>query len=735
MSKRTILGAAILCSMVAAGARGTVFLNEIYVNPSSSSDNTQEFIELMGTPGMKLNGYGIAIVNGAQRKNHPIDQIPPFCTTEPPACATVPVPVVCSQEVDEFFSLDGLTLGANGILVICRGATSGLTPALTPDTNIVRWNTFWNGFLDTPGGMENDGSNTIMLVRNRPGATQATCPAGPCANLRWGKDIKHDQEIIFLAPPDDACYQYGDGNLDKGGPDGNGGQLLDVKGASTVGDITDDLEIVDEISYEQDQGWEYDEDDRHVDNGSPSLGLPTRRVHQIGDTQGFTPDCLTRVDYRTKGPGWAPVGGATGEQGNGNNWQDTATEQWIRGESIGSGAGGINQPFFFSNLANPDPNAVQPYETNVPQWLADGQGTDYDFLTANSYQIMAGRINPLAIPWIPGDVNRDGVCDSADISKLAAVFGNDNWIFSNGWEMSPEGDSGDPATQTRPWDVEGTGDNGMEPSDLQWCLNFQGNTNGRIVGVRYDSPTPTPAGSGVALNANAGTTVTVSTSASNPCGRALNALFIGDTVEITVRGQVTAGANNTAGNENGVMQFVNDLTISAGGVLKVVSVQPLGAFNTTRSGIQASQGIGGDLGMKSINGHSTSFTQGVTATADMYRVTLKAIGPGSVNATIGAATLAKFAASTPGGIKIGHTASNGNPASVVQASPVAITVTTTPLGDVNIDSLLNLGDVTALVNVLLGLDTDPQRVARADINCDGVANGRDVAAFIPLLVP
>lgn len=34
---------------------------------------------------------------------------------------------------------------------------------------------------------------------------------------------------------------------------------------------------------------------------------------------------------------------------------------------------------------------------------------------------------------------------------------------------------------------------------------------------------------------------------------------------VKTMGDVTAGANNTAGNENGVMQFVNDLTISAGG--------------------------------------------------------------------------------------------------------------------------------------------------------------------------
>jgi hypothetical protein len=40
--------------------------------------------------------------------------------------------------------------------------------------------------------------------------------------------------------------------------------------------ITDDLEVVDEVSYEDARGWQYDMDSRHVDAGSTLAGLPDR---------------------------------------------------------------------------------------------------------------------------------------------------------------------------------------------------------------------------------------------------------------------------------------------------------------------------------------------------------------------------------------------------------------------------------------------------------------------------
>jgi len=701
----------------------TVFINEVFINPpGSSADDTREFIELLGTPGRSLDGYAIALVNGAVTKYYPLGSIPPR-------------PV--AQEIDEFFSLDGLQLGPNGLLVIGIG-TSSMYPTLLADTNFRQWTTLWNGGLDTPGKLNNDGSNTVLLLRRRPGQTQAD-PTNP-AGLRWGKDIIPDDELItpVLDPQTNQFVdQYGDGAFDEGQPNGiDGGNTLDLVGASTPGNLLDDLEVVDEVSYEDDRGWEYDVDARQVDLDSPVPGLPPRRVHALDDPQGFNPDVLVRVDYRTKGPGWPPAPGATGAGPNGMNWQDTATEQWIRGESVvGTGGQGANPQFFLDNSANSNPDAIQPYLTNVPLWLADGQAPDYVFSSPFTYQIMAGRVNPLAVPYIPGDADRDGDCDADDLAKVAAVFGETDWIFSNAYAGSPAGNDGDPATQTRPWDVDATGNNGIEPSDLQWVLNFQGSVDGRIVGRRYDSTTP--ATTGVYLNPNTGVTCAVTWTAVVSSGRPLDGLVAGDVVELTVRGQVVTGANTLPQQQNGIMQFVHDLTLSTGGVVRVEDITPMGAFTKTRAALELPSGLSGDLGLQRINGHTTSFTQGLGTMADLYRIRLRAVGTGTTVATLGRSNYAGFALSTPRGLKVGHTASNGDPQAVTYPSGLALTVTAqmTP-GDTNCDGEVTFADIDGFVEALAGESAWthwPCPWLNADCNGDGQVTFADIDAFVSLI--
>lgn len=700
-------------------AEAVVVINEVFINPPTSGlDDTREFIELMGTPGKKLDGYGIAFVNGTEAKFYTLGSIPPVPSTRP--------------EIDEFFSLDGLELGANGLLMIGIGQTFHY-PTVLPDTNTrYDWGgalvggkgMMWNGFRDDPGKLSNDGSNTVMLVRNRPGATQESHPTPPAVDLRWGKDVDVDYVLVtpVTDPQDGLDYdQFGDGNLDKGESDGLGGTNTDLKGAATLADIMDDLEVVDEVSYEHTRGWEYDVDGRNVDLGDGLGGnLPERRVHKLDDPNGINPDCLTRVDYRTKGDGWAPASGATGEMLNGNNWQDTATEQWIRGESVVTGSS-----FYFSNAANADPGAVQPYETHVPLWLDDGMGSDFDYTTVNWYQIMAGRINPLATAFIPGDSDRDGDADQDDIDKIAAVFGDDDWIFSNSFSASPEGDSGDPATQTRPWDADATGDNGIEACDLQWTLNFQGDTTGRVVGRTYDSTTPTPSGSGVHLNSNAGTTCDVTASFSLPMGRTLATLQVGDQITMTVAAEVTAGGNSTAGQENGVMQYVHDVVLGTGGVAQVVSVAADGSFSKTRASLESLQGASGDLGVNRVNGYTTSFVQGLSGASDMYTVTIDIIGEGTTSLGVQAASELKFAMSTPGGLTMGHTDNCGNPMAVAYPM-VSLTATAPPVdcpGDANGDLMVNFDDLN---EVLANWNTTVTPGTNGDVTDDGMVNFDDL---------
>ena len=647
----------VICS---SGVQGSVFINEVFINPPGAGmDEQREFIELLGTPGKKLDGYAIAVLNGTEKKYYGLGSIPPLPSPAP--------------EIDEFFSLDGLELGANGILVLLiRERTSAFYyPELLPDCNWINWTNLWNGSLDVPGKLGNNGSFTIILVRNRPGQTEAD-PCDP-NGLRWGKEIAHDAELLNYQDVND---QFGDGNLDRADSNGMGGYTLDMTGVNTAGDLTDDLEIVDEVSYEDGAGWEYDTDGRHVDNGSTYVFLPRRHVHALDDPANFNPDVLSRVDYRTKGIGWAPSGGGTGEMTNGNNWQDTATEQWIRGNSISGFLPefGAYPVFFYVNDANTNPNAVQPFDTHVPLWLNDGNVPDYNFAAAKTYQIAAGRINPLAVPFIPGDCDRDGVCDVNDINKISSVFGDDDWIFSNSFWDAPEGDSNDPALQTKPWNVDATGDNGIEASDMQWVLNFQGDITGQIVGIQYDSTTP--ASSGVYLNSNTGVDCNVIADVNLPAGRTLDSLCIGDIFDVTVSAELSTGANASGGQENGITQYIHDITIDSGYIIRITAVQALGPFSTTRLSLQTSQGIYGDLGVNLVNGYTTnttSFTEGLTGPANLYRLTLQVVGEGTTNLTISPASSLKFANSTPHGLKVGHTDSNGDPDSSLYPAPLSIT--------------------------------------------------------------
>jgi hypothetical protein len=759
---KRFLGVLLLCCLTVP-ANAVVYINEVFINPPGGADNVAEYIELRGTPGKKLDGYALGLLNGTQAKYRPIG-------------AGLP----SDQEIDEFFSLDGLSLGENGILVIANGVL-GDYPTVLNDTNFQNWDSIWNGPLDTPGKLNNDGSNTVVLIRNRPGQTEAD-PTNPLG-LRWAKDVDHDQEFFHNVtdPQNPGLFeQWGDGNIDKGdfsydvcigGTDdglscGGGcpggfcrsGSTLDLKGASTMADDTDDLEVVDEISYEHERGWEYDLDSRHVDDGSTVNGLPYRHVHALDDPQGFNPDCLTRVDYRTKGNGWTPATGGTGEMGNGNNWQDTATEQWIRGESVPGPAG-----YYYDNSTNTNPDAIQPYETNVPLWLDDSSAPDYDFTTSFSYQIMAGRINPFEITFVPGDTDRDGDSDTDDITKVAAVFGDDDWIFSNSFSAAPEGDGGDPATQTRPWDVDLSGPrdvcvggsddgmecetnadcggggscstvvaaNGIEASDLQWVLNFQGDTTGQVVGVDYDGSGP--AATGVYLNDYSTVSCTVTSAYNVLSARTLSTLQVGDLVELTVSAQVTGGAiTSPAAEQNGVMQFVNDVLIDTADVIKVVDVQAMGVYSTTRASIQTLEGTDGDEGISTVNGYTTSFDQGLSSAVNLYKVTLQAKSIGSADVSVQAADAAKFKASTPQGLKVGHTDHYGNPNAASYPASQGVSVTTTVCADRDMDGDIDATDVLTFVNCSEGPAIaygNPGTCSCLDYDIDGDIDSDDYGVF------
>jgi hypothetical protein len=212
----------------------------------------------------------------------------------------------------------------------------------------------------------------------------------------------------------------------------------------------------------------------------------------------------------------------------------------------------------------------------------------------------------------------------------------------------------------------------------------------------------------------------VTTSVDIPSGHTLTTLLVGDIVEVTVSGQITAGANVTSGQENGIMQYVHDVAISSGGIVKVTSIESLGSFSTTRPSLEALQGTDGDLGADLINGFTTSFTEGLSGPAVLYRLTLQVIGEGSADVSIWPAAAAKFAASTPHGLKIGHTDSNGDPNSSIYPEALSIT-SELPQADIDSDGNVDLKDFA----ILSSQWNQPPGNPSADIAPDGGDNTVD----------
>jgi hypothetical protein len=112
----------------------------------------------------------------------------------------------------------------------------------------------------------------------------------------------------------------------------------------------------------------------------------------------------------------------------------------------------------------------------------------------------------------------------------------------------------------------------------------------------------------------------------------------------------------------------------------------------TRDDLATFEGAGGDLGVSNINSHTTSFVRGLTSADAIYVLTLEAVGPGSSSLTI--APAGDFTSSTPRGAKVGHTASQGDPAAATYPAPLAISVVAGGIpGDVDGDGDVDLQDL------------------------------------------
>lgn len=350
-----------LAALIAAAGHAQVVINEVFQNPPGSVDPQFEYIEFYGIPGTKLDGFIIALVNGGQN---------PF-GANPPAIA---------GEIDEAFSLDGLVIPASGILVIYNdtGGPSfipGDVAAANPDSVAIGWTQLHIPSIDTPGNLQNDGSSTYILLRNRP-----LSPDFPFGTF-WRKDVQQDPFFV--------------GQFTFGAP------------FQPNTPVHEPFQMADDVAWSHRQGKEY-----------------TRsREQKISDTPGFNPDAISRIFYFGQNPnrGW--------RFSDAGNLRPTfmADEEWVYGDILNNitfeyEAGRVKGPTDqngpgYSGGCDPDRD---------PNCLPDAGPYLFDDIDLTGFRLTPGDFNDAAgitqFRFVRGDFNFDGVADGLDYRIIHAHF-------------------------------------------------------------------------------------------------------------------------------------------------------------------------------------------------------------------------------------------------------------------------------------------------------------------------
>lgn len=350
--------------IAAAGAGAQVVINEISENPAgaaSSNDAVLEYIELYGQPGMGLTGYAVALIKGGSDTNG--DGIP----EELP-------------EIDEAFSLDGLSLGSNGFLVLYNGTPAqSLIPLFLPgqgENSASFFNTHIPSPLDTNGNLGNDFSSTYVLVRNRPFHSVVGNASVYASGYAFWKDVNEDADF--------------DGRLDFG---------FEVAGARAV----DPLQIIDSFAWSHEGGKEY----------------VRSSEFEISTTTGFNPDSVSRVAYYGSNPN---SGLRINSQGNVVPTR-TADEEFIYGDMMGASIDFMYDPTRYGAPTNPGGDGFQDISIGT---------------LANPFRLTPGTFNDHAATgiaqfrFIAGDLNFDGVVNVADLNLF------DSTLFGAGFDATED---------------------------------------------------------------------------------------------------------------------------------------------------------------------------------------------------------------------------------------------------------------------------------------------------------
>jgi hypothetical protein len=393
--------------LAAGTAHAQVIINEVYTNPpgGGSVDNQWEYIELYGKPGMSLTGYMIASVFGGADPDN--DNIPgPRPDSSWDRGDEVP-------EIDEAYSLDGLTIGSNGFLVLYNNqASNSQIPALLPAaTNRATFGTSHVPSGDVAGRIKNDGSATIVLIRRRPfhsvnaggisvydGFAANTLTSGPTypAGIRygWRKDVGQDINFngridlngvgqlvsTLLPPPPEAPVQSED-------PLPLGSVIVETA-------KLEPYQMIDDLAWSNGGGKEYVRSSQQ----------------ELSDTSGFNPDAISRVNFFFTNPNL--------------------------GDRLDSSSAVVptrmaDEEFIYGDIPAVPANLYDPVLSSGPTIAGQTPGSRFNRLTGAGFVLTPGNFNDgtasgTAITQrriVTGDINFSGTVDCDDYTLAQTYLG------------------------------------------------------------------------------------------------------------------------------------------------------------------------------------------------------------------------------------------------------------------------------------------------------------------------
>lgn len=365
MKKRTLCAQAVV-ALVAAAGNAQVVINEVLENTpgSGSTEPRYEFIELYGTPGLSLDGYMIALIKGGTDVDS--NDIP-----------EAPV------EIDEAFSLDGLSLGPNGLLVIYNdtGDASFIPDIVAfdfdPLTPVAGFNSLHIPTSDTAGNLANDDSSSYVLIRRRP------IDATFAFNTFWRKETNPDPSFT--------------GKVSFGAPFQPGTPTMEA------------YQMVDDVAWSDNGGKEY----------------VRSSEQEISDTPGFNPDSISRVNYF----GSNPMRGHRFNSAGVIVPTRTADEEWVYGDIVdvlalaydparSKGPTDLAAPGYDGSCNPEDPMTVGCTPTGGPFLFDDIDITGFG-LTPGGFND-GGAITQFR--FVTGDFDFDGVATINDYYAIQAHY-------------------------------------------------------------------------------------------------------------------------------------------------------------------------------------------------------------------------------------------------------------------------------------------------------------------------